>query len=105
MMADSLTLAQWMHILRQRAHEYISGTRTEIGGPEDGHATLALLDILDDHEHRLDAVEVAQADIDAAYELIEQQRLTIEALLDENDDLRAKLYVYERKVPPAEEPV
>ena len=91
-------------ILRQWAQECIAGTRTAAAGPELGQALLTLLDIVEGHRPRLIALESRLDDVQALYErLIGQQRETIEALSADNDALRAKLSLYERKAPPPPE--
>ena len=91
-------------ILRQWAQECIAGTRTAAAGPELGQALLTLLDIVKGHRPRLAALESRLDDVQALYErLIGQQRETIEALSADNDALRAKLSLYERKAPPPPE--
>jgi hypothetical protein len=91
-------------ILRQWAQECIAGTRTAAAGPELGQALLTLLDIVEGHRPRLIALESRLDDVQDLYErLIGQQRETIEALSADNDALRAKLSLYERKAPPPPE--
>ena len=91
-------------ILRQWAQECIAGTRTAAAGPELGQALLTLLDIVEGHRPRLIALESRLDDVQDLYErLIGQQRETIEALSADNDALRTKLSLYERKAPPPPE--
>jgi hypothetical protein len=52
------------------------------------------LDLVRQHEQQLADIESITSDT------IERQRETIEALLVENEDLRAKLYIHDRKEMP-----
>ena len=80
-------------LVRQVAQEMIAGTRVEMVGPQDGEVLLWLLAQYEEEVARLDALEERW---DA---LLERQAATIAALLEENDTLRAQLFVQDRKAP------
>jgi hypothetical protein len=90
-------------LVRQVAQRFITGEHTPEDGPAYGHALLALVEEVDGLRADVaEALERQTAAIEELDALCEQQRETIEQLLVENDDLRARLYLQDRKAPNAE---
>jgi hypothetical protein len=89
-------------LVRQYAQEFITGTRTDVPGPDYGYALLALVEESAGLRATVAAALARQtAAIEELEALCEQQRATIESLVVENDDLRATLYVQDCKAPHA----
>jgi vacuolar-type H+-ATPase subunit I/STV1 len=101
------TLNAIEQLLRQFVQECITGTGVADSGPKLGPALLCVLDQLEEESSHLDKkldkkrdalhertietdrqIEAMQAEI---HDIIKRQRETIEALIEENEDLRAKL--------------
>jgi hypothetical protein len=100
----------WITWGQQFAQDLITGIRF-VAGREYGEILLRVLAGLEeqvDERDRLDArvdaldarVDALAADVEETQALCDQQRETIAALLVENEDLRAKLYLQDRQVVP-----
>ena len=84
--------------LRTYAQELIAGTRTEKTVPQYGRTLLDMLGLLEEHEEVIADHEKQMVTFDEQIDsIIDRQRDMIEELTEANEDLHAKLYLYERK--------